>query len=227
MRVKICGITTLDEARMAIGCGADALGFLLGLNYPTDDEVSPSNAAEIIAALPPFVSSALVTHKKELGWVAEMCQRIGCTTIQLHGEFPLEEIPALRTRIPYARIIKAVHVVDSDSVALAERVAYWADAVLLDTKTETRIGGTGITHDWSISAKIVKKTKKPIILSGGLNPINVSDAIVTVAPFAVDVNSGVENSNGTKSLEKVREFIRLAKQSGEHSYLTPLSSAPR
>lgn len=215
MRVKICGITTIEDARLAIGCGADALGFLVGLNYPTDDEIDAAAAKEIIAALPPFVASVLVTHKKDLTWVVDTCKRMGCSTIQLHGDFASEQIPPLRSKVPYARIIKAVHVVDSNSVAVAARVAPLVDAVLLDTKTPTRIGGTGITHDWSISATIAKEIAKPVILAGGLSPENVRDAIVKVRPFAVDVNSGVENADGSKSPEKITAFIRSAKESGD------------
>ena len=217
MRVKICGITTIEEAKLALSCGADALGFLIGLDYRTEDAIDPSAAEKIIASLPPFVSSVLVTHRTEPGWLAEMSQKIGCNTVQLHGEFPPEEIPRLREQIPYARVIKAVHVVDASSAALAMHAARWADAILLDTKTATRIGGTGITHDWSISARIVKQATKPVILSGGLNPENVRAAITTVSPYAVDVNTGVENPDGSKSQEKVRAFIRLAKGSGAQS----------
>jgi phosphoribosylanthranilate isomerase len=118
------------------------------------------------------------------------------------------------------RVIKAVHVVDAGAVTTARAVGRWADAILLDTKTDTRIGGTGATHDWSISARIVKEANKPVILSGGLNPQNVRDAIAVVSPFAVDVNSGVENPDGSKSPEKVWSLIRLAKAAGEPSPLT-------
>lgn len=220
VRVKICGITSFEEARMAISCGADAVGFLVGLNYPTDDEIDTLAAEEIIASLPPFVSSVLVTHRKELDWVVDTCRRLGCSTIQLHGDFAIEQIPLLRSKVPYARIIKAVHVVDSNSVTVAARVAPLVDAVLLDTKTQTRIGGTGITHDWSISAKIAMEIARPVILAGGLNPENVSDAIVKVEPFAVDVNSGVENADGSKSPDKIKAFIRSAKERNDDASLT-------
>jgi phosphoribosylanthranilate isomerase len=219
MRVKICGITNLEEARLALSCGADAVGFLIGLDYRTDDAIEPSAAKKIIASLPPFVSSVLVTHRTEPGWVVEMCQEIACSTVQLHGEFPPEKIPALREKAPHLRVIKAVHVVDTTSLSLAAEAARWADAILLDTKTDTRIGGTGLTHDWSISASIVKQTNRPVIMSGGLNPDNVRAAIATVLPYAVDVNSGVENPDGSKSPEKLRAFVRLAKEAGSGSRL--------
>lgn len=211
MRVKICGITNKPEAQMAVSFGVDALGFLIGLNYRRQDEIDMVAAAKIIAGLPPFVSVVLVTHRSEPDWVAETCKKIGCTTVQLHGDFPLEQIPVLRKMIPYLRIIKTVHVTDERAVALAVSAARWADAVQLDTKTATLIGGTGIKHDWSISSRIVKAVAKPVILSGGLTPQNVRHAVSIVRPFAVDVNSGVENSDGSKSAKKVKSFIALAK----------------
>lgn len=211
MRAKICGITSMEEARLAIEAGADALGFLVGLDYPSDDRLSAEEAREIVAGLPPFVSTVLVTHRTEPDWVEAACWKIRCSTVQLHGDYPLEEIPELRQRLPHLKILKAVHVEDEGAVARAREVERWVDAVLLDTKTATRIGGTGQTHDWGISARVVAALHRPVILSGGLNPENVVRAIEIVRPYAVDVNSGVENPDGSKSPEKVRAFIALAK----------------
>ena len=210
MRVKICGIHSAEEARLAVSLGADALGFLVGLDYPTDDQADPAMAREIIAELPPFISSVLVTHRTEAAWVAEACRQIGCSTVQLHGDFPLEEIPALRKRLPYLRVIKAVHVVDEGALTQAAEAARWSDAVLLDSRTATRIGGTGVTHDWSISSRVVQDLARPVILSGGLTAENVARAIATVRPYAVDVNSGVEDPGGQKSTGKLRSFIATA-----------------
>ncbi len=197
---------------MAVFAGADALGFLVGLNYPTDDEVDLRTARRIIAEVPPFVSSVLVTHKVDLAWVAQTCQQSGCNIVQLHGDFSLAQIPELRRMIPNVRIIKAVNVVDDSAVTRAVAAAEQADAVLLDSRTATRIGGTGHTHDWTISAHIVKTIDKPVILAGGLKPENIVAAIDVVQPFAVDVNSGVEFSDGSKSPQRVEDFINLAKK---------------
>lgn len=145
--------------------------------------------------------------------------------MQLHGDFPLEKIPGLRGAVPHPRVIKAVHVIDSMSVEAAARTAHYCDAVLLDTKTAERIGGTGIVHDWSISAEIVRRVDKPVILAGGLNPNNVAAAIAAVAPYAVDVNSGVENSDGSKSRAMVESFIRLAKETGRDASVADRLSA--
>ena len=215
MRVKICGTKNLNEARMAVSLGADAVGFLLGLNDFSEDEVDGATARHIIARLPPFVSSVLVTHKTDSEWIVEACKQIGCTVIQLHGDFAIDEIPALKEKVPHMRVIKTIHVENAGAVASALAASRWADAILLDTMTGTRIGGTGVTHDWSISGRIVKMIDKPVVLAGGLNPQNVRRAIALVSPFAVDVNSGVENPDGSKSAEKVESFIRAAKAATE------------
>ncbi len=196
---------------MAVSFGADALGFLVGLSYRTDDEVDLRTAQRIISETPPFVSSVLVTHQVDLDWVAQACQQSGCSIVQLHGDFALAQIPELRERAPNVGIIKAVNVVDESAIARAVAAAGQADAVLLDSRTATRIGGTGHTHDWTISARIVKAVEKPVILAGGLNPENLGRAIEVVRPFAVDVNSGVEFPNGSKSPQKIEDFINVAK----------------
>ena len=197
---------------MAVSFGADALGFLVGLSYRTDDELDLQTAQRIISETPPFVSSVLVTHQVGLDWVVRACQQSGCSVVQLHGDFALAQIPALRQMAPNVRIIKAVNVVDESAVTQAMAAAQHADAVLLDSRTATRIGGTGQTHDWTISARIVKAVEKPVILAGGLKPENVAKAIEVVHPFAVDVNSGVELPDGSKSPQKIEDFISQAKQ---------------
>lgn len=215
MRVKMCGIASKADALMAISFGADALGFLIGLDYATDDEIDPAGARAIIAALPPFVSTVLVTHRTDPGWVAKTAGEIGCTTVQIHGDMPLEAILSLREELSHLRVTRVVHVVGEASVERAVIVAGWADAIHLDTRTPTRVGGSGVTHDWSISARIVQAVDRPVILSGGLTPDNVRQAIATVRPFAVDVNSGVETADGQKSPMKVRAFIEQARMAGD------------
>lgn len=195
-----------------MSAGADALGFLCGLRYRTEDELALEAVQRIVSTVPPFVSTVLVTHGTEIDWVADACRQSGCSTVQLHGDFALKDIPELRARIANVRIIKAVSVVDDGAIPFAVAAAQQADAILLDSRTDTRIGGTGRTHDWSLSAQIVKRTPTPVILAGGLNPENVTKAIETVQPYAVDVNTGVEFPDGSKSGQKIEDFVRVAKQ---------------
>jgi phosphoribosylanthranilate isomerase len=212
MRVKICGITTHEDATSAVRLGADGLGFLVGLDYESEDELKAKEAGELIATLPPFVMGTLVTHRTDLAEVRVLCRISHPQALQLHAEFALERIPKLREEFPWLKIIKAIQVEGELAMRLAQRAAQYVDAVLLDTKVGTRIGGTGVTHDWSISRSIRDALLgTPVILAGGLTPGNVGSAIGLVRPYAVDVNSGVSIRRGKKSSLLMEEFIRTAK----------------
>jgi phosphoribosylanthranilate isomerase len=217
MRVKICGVRRVEDAREAVEAGADAVGCLVGLEYASPDGVDPLTARAIFASLPPFVARVLVTHRTSLSEVTALMKESGATVAQLHGEFPLVAISALREALPYAAIVKTVHVSGDDAVAAAIAAARAADAVLLDTKTRGRIGGTGSTHDWAISAKIAATSPKPVILAGGLTPGNVAAAIAQVRPFAVDVNSGTRGADGWKDHAKIRAFMAAARERAQGS----------
>lgn len=210
MKVKICGNTSLEDARLAMSAGADGLGFLIGLKYPTDDEITASQAEAIIARVPPQVATVLVTHRSDAAWVIETCRSIGANTIQLHADFNPADVPRLRAELRGVNLIKAVPVHGEASIAEAAEASKYYDAILVDTVTATRIGGTGQTHDWRISSRIVETVNAPVILAGGLTPENVREAIITVKPHAVDVNSGVEFPNGRKSPERVLAFVSQA-----------------
>ena len=212
MRVKICGMRRVEDALAAVDAGADAVGCLVGLDYATPDRVDPPTARTIFAALPPFVARVLVTHRTGLAEVTALMRESGATVVQLHGDFPLVAISALREALPYAAIVKSVHVEGDDTIAAALAAARSADAILLDTIARGRIGGTGKTHDWSISARIRAASEKPVILAGGLSPKNVAEAIAKVRPFAVDVNSGTRGADGWKDHAKIRAFITAARE---------------
>jgi phosphoribosylanthranilate isomerase len=211
MRVKICGMRRVQDAEAAVLAGADAVGCLVGLDYATPDRVDPAAARVIFEALPPFVARVLVTHRTGLAEVTALMRESGATVAQLHGEFPTVAISALREALPYATIVKSVHVTGEDAIAAALSAARVADAILLDTKTRGRIGGTGKTHDWSISARIAAESPKPVLLAGGLTPENVAEAIERVRPFAVDVNSGTRGADGFKDHAKMRAFVAAAR----------------
>jgi len=211
MRVKICGLSRVEDALVAAEAGADAVGCLVGLEHASPDQVSAATARAVYSVLPPFVARVLVTHQTTLGNVSELVRETGATAVQLHGEYPLVAVPALREAFPYLSILKCVHVTGEEAIAAARAAARVADAVLLDTKVRGRIGGTGKTHDWSISAKIVETCPKPVILAGGLNPSNVADAIKRVRPWGVDTNSGTRAAGGVKDHAKIRAFIAAAR----------------
>jgi phosphoribosylanthranilate isomerase len=210
MRVKICGMARVEDALAAAEAGADAVGCLVGLNHAAADQISAAEARAIFSVLPPFVAKVLVTHKTKLAEVAELLRETAATAVQLHGEFPLVAIPALREAAPHVSILKCVHVTGDEAIAAAAAAARVADGVLLDTKVRGRIGGTGKTHDWTISARIVTECSKPVILAGGLSPDNVADAIARVRPYGVDANSGTRLSPGFKDQGKMRAFVAAA-----------------
>ena len=212
MRVKICGIRSLDEANGVIEAGADALGFHIELEH-SHCPVAAETASGIISKLPPFISSVVVTSESDPKKLLDIMKCTGATTLQLHKGVSPKTVNAVRTVLLNTKIYVAISIISGESIAIAKKFENSADTVILDSiNTETGArGGTGKTHDWSISKKIVESTSLPVILAGGLNPGNVVDAIKAVRPYAVDVNSGVSNPDGTKDFLRVKGFVERAK----------------
>lgn len=200
VRVKICGITSLEDALMAVEAGADALGFVFHEQSPR--HVTPEDAAGIIAGLPPFVQTVGLFVNRPLEFVNETAARCRLDLVQLHGDEPPEFCDAVERRV-----IKAFRVKDVTSLDPIKN--YRVAAHLLDAYSPKAYGGTGLTFNWDIAA--VAKEFGPVILAGGLTPDNVREAVEVVTPYAVDVSGGVESAPGKKDVAKVREFIRLAK----------------
>lgn len=214
VRVKICGISNVKDALDAIGYGADAVGFLVGqVHFSTGVFLTPQQAAAIVTQLPPFCSSVLVTHLSRPEDVVSAARIAKVNTIQLHGDTEAREAIQIKQQLPYAKTYKVVHVFDESAIAEAQKYARAVDGIVLDTalKETGQIGGTGKTHDWAISRRVAESVPIPVILAGGLNPDNVAEAIKTVRPYAVDVNSGVSNPTGGKDPRKVKAFIECAK----------------
>lgn len=210
MRVKICGTATFADLDCAVAAGADAVGFLMGITHVTQDTVTPETAAAMVATLPPFIVPVAVTHLTKPSDLIRIVELSRCTTLQIQDMVTPDDIAEVREALPYLRIMKAVHVMDESAITTAKYFSDTADAILLDTRTADRIGGTGITHDWNISAKIVKECSCPVILAGGLTPENVTEAITRVRPYAVDVHTGVKK-NGVRDAERTRAFVANAR----------------
>jgi len=209
--LKICGIRTPGEAALALDSGATALGFLVGLTHRAEDGIGAAQAAGIIRSLPTEAETVLVTHLLDPEAIARLAAATETGTIQVHGDLPVEDVRRLRALLPDQRLIKAVHVTGPEAVRHAQAHATAADALLLDSRTADRLGGTGQVHDWSVSQAIVQAVSPlPVYLAGGLQPGNVEEAIRTVRPAGVDVNSGVEDASGAKDPLKLREFLRRA-----------------
>lgn len=194
IRVKICGISTIEAALAAAEAGADAIGLIFASSRR---RVSVEQAREITAALPPFVAKVGVFVDEDQHRVNEIVAAGGLDTVQLHGH----ESPAYSAamRVP---VIKAVRVKDAGSLAVLH--GYPAAAFLLDSYDPEAAGGTGRAFDWDLAARVSGPAR--IILSGGLNPGNVVDALERVHPFGVDVSSGVE-TDGRKDSAKIRDFV--------------------
>lgn len=200
VKVKICGITNLEDALIAVDAGADAIGFVFAEQSPRS--VSPQKAAAIIAKLPPLVQTVglfVDDDLERINWLADFC---GLDIIQLHGD----EDPDFCTEIR-RRIIKVFRV--KDAASLANLASYQVAGYLLDAWSAEAHGGTGKTFDWDLAREAA--ASRPIIIAGGLTPVNVLDAVDIVRPYGVDVSSGVELSPGKKDPEKVRNFIRALK----------------
>ena len=209
MKCKICGTGSFADLKCAVDAKADAIGFLMGITHKTQDAVTPEEAAAMVKTLPPFIEPIAVTHLQDAESIIDIVQRSRCTTLQIQNTISLEDIAMIRDALAYVRIIKAVHVMDTSAVKTAQEVTVYADAIILDTRTPERLGGTGLTHDWSISAKIVQASNIPVILAGGLTPENVATAIHQVRPYAVDVHTGVK-INDARDSEKTKAFVEAA-----------------
>jgi phosphoribosylanthranilate isomerase len=210
MRTKICGIRNHEDALTAIRAGANAVGFLVGITHLAEDKIDKETAKEIIGKLPPFVSRVLVTHFTNENAIVDLAEYLGVDTIQIHDYIPPKAVLHVKETLPYCKIIKAVHIInESEAVELMHDFETVSDALLLDSRTADRLGGTGMVHDWNISKKIVSLSQVPVILAGGLTNTNVFDAVVKTRPFGVDVNSGVEVT-GWKNYEKIKQFITEA-----------------
>jgi len=202
IRVKICGVTTAEDAALAASLGATAVGMVFWTGSPRAVDVD--RARQIARALPPFVSAVGVFVDQPVDDVSEVAEAVGLDAIQLHGH----ENPTDYAGIG-CRLIKSVAVRDRSAEADAASVPARA-TVLLDAHDPVRRGGTGQTIDWSVAGTIAKL--RPVILSGGLTPASVDLAVRAVRPYAIDVSSGVESAPGRKDPTKLRAFFSALRE---------------
>ena len=203
VRVKICGITRIDDLHAACDAGADALGFVFYDKSPR--HVSVEAAAELVRALPPFVQSVGLFVNADPAYIESVLKHVPLDLLQFHGdESPLD---CIRYGRPY---LKAVRVkADTDLLKCAADFDA-ARGLLLDAYVAGVPGGTGERFDWGL---IPANLPKPVVLSGGLTPDNITEAVQGVRPWAVDVSSGVELTKGIKDSHKMAQFIAKAKAS--------------
>ncbi|MFO7767277.1 MAG: phosphoribosylanthranilate isomerase [Pelovirga sp.] len=195
-RIKICGITRLADAKGVVAAGADAIGFVF---HPASPRyIAPERVAEIVAALPPFISTVGLFVNTPAVKIHQIMVQTGLQLVQLHGEESVTEC----CLDPYP-VIKALRVRNENS--LNQLDDYPVTALLLDAWSDEQYGGSGRQFDWQLVNRAM--LEKPIVLAGGLSPANVATAIQLVNPYAVDVSSGVESEPGQKDMTLVAQFI--------------------
>lgn len=208
-RLKVCCISSPEEAALAVRCGADALG-LVGEMPSGPGVIGDDLIAEIARLAPAGVATFLLTSRTDPDGVVSHVRSAGVNTVQLVDEVGVGTYAALRKHAPGVKIVQVLHVVDEDVLEQAERIERHVDAILLDSgrpgAAVKELGGTGRTHDWSLSARLVARTLRPVFLAGGIRSSNIAGAIATVRPFGIDLCSGVR-TDGRLDEAKLRELV--------------------
>jgi phosphoribosylanthranilate isomerase len=194
---------TPEELLGAISAGTDAVGFVVQI----DDSrhcLSASQAADLIKRVPLFTKSVAVIAPEDVDEAEDLAMQTGADILQIHGSLKARDLRELKSRVAQKLVAS---VAAGSELSEVQSLAKSADALLLDTLVNGKLGGTGAVHDWNKSAEIAGSLQTPVILAGGLNPGNVAAAIHLVRPYAVDVSSGLE-TNGKKDPEKIISFVR-------------------
>lgn len=213
VKVKICGITCLEDARSAIEAGADMLGF--NFYRPSPRFIEPAEVKKILESLRGEIEGCGLTmvgvfvDEASPDAVADIVEAAGLNAVQLHGGESIEFCATLKQRLNGKLLIKVFRV--TDAFAPAETAKYDADAIMLDAFRHEKPGGTGQVIDWAV-ARSAGELVPRLILAGGLSPENVADAIAKVEPFAVDACSSLESTPGRKSAERMKAFVRAARK---------------
>ncbi|MCX4699290.1 phosphoribosylanthranilate isomerase [Streptomyces sp. NBC_01373] len=214
--VQVAGIIDAAEADMVIGEGADWIGFALRLPSGKDD-IAEQDAAVIIKGLEAPHAGVLISYLTDAEEVSEFCRELGVVAVQLHGDVATEELRRLKEIRPELFVLKSLVVKEDNAdelLKLVDETHPYVDMYITDTfdpRTGAK-GATGLTHDWSVSAELVRRSPKPLMMAGGLNPENVGDAIRTVRPAAVDAHTGLEGPDGRKDRAKVAKFVTEARR---------------
>jgi phosphoribosylanthranilate isomerase len=209
-RIKICCISSEDEARLAVEYGASAIGLVAKMPSgpgPISDEL----IRQIAKTVPPPVATFMLTSETMVNEIIEHHQRTNTNTIQIVDSLSAGSYAELKAALQGVKVVQVIHVIDESSVEEALEISGMVDAILLDSGNPNlkvkELGGTGRVHNWKLSRMIRENAKCPVFLAGGLNPENVREAIEEVQPFAVDVCSGVR-TEGNLDRKKLELFIR-------------------
>ena len=210
IRVKICCISSVEEAELALSCGASALG-MVGQMPSGPGVISDQRILEITASLPPMVSTFLLTSETQPKVIVDHLKQVNTSTIQIVDLVKTSVYDHIRNELPNVKIVQVIHVLNNESVQQAIDVSPYVDALLLDSGNPNlptkELGGTGHTHNWDLSLTIRKQVDVPIILAGGINRSNVKQAINHVKPYGVDLCSSVR-TNGKLDEKKLKLFFQ-------------------
>ncbi len=212
-KIQVAGVSSYEEALFCARVGVNAVGFTLDIPSGVHDGLTHFRAKEIIRKLPRTLTVVIITYLDRADRLASLVEEVGGDALQLHGGIPVTELARFRRTHPSIKIVGRVTVEDDLAIEQAARLPQnLYDALILDSldPLTRRIGATGLTHDWSISAEIVAGAQLPVILAGGLNPDNVAEAISRVRPYGVDAHTGLENPDGSRNLMKIRRFAEAA-----------------
>ncbi len=214
--IQIAGIIDQEEADMLTTAGVDWLGFPFRLPVNAED-ISEAAAAEIIASLKPPHAGVLITYLNSADDILQLCRELSTMKVQIHGSIAFAELQKLRTLAPNMFIMKSLVVRGDNLPELSRQVEQFqplVDAFITDTHDPATgaDGATGKTHDWNVSRRLVEISAKPVILAGGLKPENVREAILTIRPAGVDAHTGVEDTDGRKSRDKIERFVSEARE---------------
>lgn len=211
--IKICCISTVEEAQQAVRHGAAALGLVS--HMPSGPGVIPDDLiAEIAKTVPPPVATFLLTARQDADSIAEQLSVCGTSTLQLVDSVAPAELQRLRRKVPNVKIVQVIHVRGEDSLEEAKSLEGFVDALLLDSGNPTldvkELGGTGRIHNWDESRRICSEVRVPVFLAGGLCAANVAQAIEHVQPFGLDLCSSVR-TGGQLDVKKLSEFMRAVR----------------
>ncbi|HZY19527.1 MAG TPA: phosphoribosylanthranilate isomerase [Ramlibacter sp.] len=208
-RIKICCISSQEEAALAIGAGADALG-LVGAMPSGPGVIGDEVIRSVALELPAAVAGFLLTQECTAQAIAEHVHRCAVSTVQVVNHVDPAELGRLRASLPALRIVQVIHVEGADALTLLERYEPHVHTFLLDSGSPSAavplLGGTGRVHDWKISAEFVRRARRPVFLAGGLRPDNVREAIRQVQPFGLDICSGVR-TDGRLDPGKLHAYV--------------------
>jgi len=211
-QIKICCIASLEEAQLAIQSGADAVGFV-GIDS-SPRAMKLNTIAAITAQLTQHTATFFLTAECTAASITQRVNAAGTTTVQIASSLAVSELEKLQTALPETRRVQVIHVENESALDLIAQYAPYVHAFLLDSghpnQAEPVYGGTGQTHDWSISAEFVRRSPIPVILAGGLSAENVGNAIRLVKPFAVDLCTGVR-TNGKLDPSKLQAYIHAVR----------------